>query len=74
VEDETTPPIAVTPAKASESHLFNVSTRAWITFMIVGTICAMSAKLMKVEEPLYSMGTMVLGFYFGQVTRPKAQQ
>ena len=50
--------------------------RAWLAIMIVATACAISVvfavadikagKELKIAEPLYSMATMALGFYFGQ--------
>jgi hypothetical protein len=44
---------------------FDISFRAIIALMIVGTVCAMSLFEIKVEEPLYSAVLMALGLYFG---------
>ena len=66
------------------SMLWGVSMRAWLSVMIIGTVCAqcLSETLIAlrngtscmVEEPLYSMAVMALGFYFGQKTSPPAAQ
>lgn len=60
----------------SSSTIFGVSVRAWLAVIIIGSVCAISivfavadvraAKELKIAEPLYSMATMALGFYFGQ--------
>jgi hypothetical protein len=60
-------------AKASESHFFNVSMRAWLALIIVLAACWMSLTGLKVEEPLYTMVISVLGLYFGQREKPKGQ-
>lgn len=59
--------------KASESHFFSVSVRSWIVLILVGTICIMALKAMEVKEPLYSLVTIAVGYYFGQNTKPKSQ-
>lgn len=51
-----------------DSKLLGVSVRAWIAIMTIGTVCAMQAGGLKVEEPLYSLVLMVAGFYLGQKT------
>ncbi len=56
-----------------DSKLLGVSIRAWLAIMTVGTICAMQAGGIKVEEPLYTLGGMALGFYFGQKSPPQKQ-
>ncbi len=58
-------------ATASESEgttsvAFGISIRAWLSLFLVWTICAMSVLRIEVTEPLYSMGLLALGFYFGQ--------
>jgi hypothetical protein len=55
------------------SKLLGVSIRAWLAVLTVGTICAMQAAGMEVKEPLYTLGGMALGFYFGQKTSPQKQ-
>lgn len=52
-----------------DSHIGTVSIRAWIAILLVSTVCFMAVFAMKVEEPLYSMATLALGFYFGQKTK-----
>ena len=53
----------------AESALLGVSVRAWITALMVTTVCIMSAWGILVEEPLYSGFLMGLGFYLGQKTK-----
>ena len=67
----------------NDSNLFGVSMRAWLAMIIVGTVCVQGlsetavALINKtscmVEEPLYSMAMMALGFYFGQKTTTKSE-
>ena len=40
--------------------------RGWLTFVIVLTVCFMSIMKIGIAEPLYTMATIVVGFYFGQ--------
>lgn len=55
-----------------ESVVFGVSVRAWLVILIVGTVCYMSIKALKVEEPLYSLALVASGYYFGrQSGQPK---
>ena len=64
------------------SLLWGVSMRAWLALVIVGTVClhsitetvcnALRNESSMIEEPLYSMAVMALGFYFGQKTQPPA--
>ena len=56
------------------SHIMSLSTRAIGFLMVVGTICWMSINGMDVKEPLYTLGGMVIGYYFGQVEKPKVQK
>lgn len=64
------------------SHLFSISVRGWLALILILTICLHSfAKLfidvylaiqsgtvaeIEVKEPLYTMGSMALAYYFGQ--------
>ena len=66
----------------SDSRVFKVSIRAWLSLILIGTVCIMGlldayVKAMlimkgdqiaeiKVQEPLYSAALLALGFYFGQ--------
>lgn len=45
---------------------FDVSVRAILAIMLVGTVCAMHLLKQEVKEPLYSAVLLVLGLYFGQ--------
>ena len=56
-----------TGSPLSDTSTFaGISLRGWLASAIVLTICIMSALGMKVEEPLYTLGGMVVGMYFGQ--------
>lgn len=59
--------------KPTESHLFNMSVRAWIALMVVGTVCYMSIAQIIVKEPLYTLAGLIVGFFFGQAIKPKSQ-
>jgi hypothetical protein len=50
----------------ADSRPFGISMRGWLALIIVVTVCLLSGLQIEVVEPLYSMGTMALGFYFGQ--------
>lgn len=50
----------------NSSKIFNVSLRGWITFMVVGTVCVMSANNIDVKEPMYTLVGMIVGYYFAQ--------
>jgi len=56
-----------------ESHFMNISVRGLITMYIVAIVCYMGLKSVKVEEPLYSMTFLTLGYYFGQGGRTNSQ-
>jgi len=55
-------------ATNGDSHVMKISIRAWLALIIVTTICAMSILGMTVVEPLYTIGSLAIGFYFGQKT------
>ena len=48
-----------------DSKLFGVSFRGWLAFIIVFSVCMMSLSGVKVDEPLYTLCTVAVGFYFG---------
>lgn len=52
-----------------ESKIYGVSIRAWITVMMVTTVCLMSAMKATIVEPLYSGFLMGLGFFLGQKSK-----
>lgn len=52
-----------------DSKLFGISLRGLIALIVVVTICAMSFCLVEVKEPLYTLGGLIVGFYFGQNQR-----
>lgn len=49
-----------------DSHFFKISVRAWIAVLIVVTVCVMSIFRVEVIEPLYTLASMSVGWYFGQ--------
>ena len=49
-----------------DSQLIGVSVRAWLAILLTITVCVMALLALKVEEPLYTLATIALGFYFGQ--------
>ncbi len=53
-------------ASAPDSRICNVSVRAWITVILVVTACVMSVMQLKIDEPLYGLVGMAVGFYLGQ--------
>lgn len=55
----------------NDSNLFGVTVRAWLAMLTTVTICLMQSFGMDVKEPLYTLGGMALGFYFGQKSPPK---
>lgn len=48
-----------------ESKILGVSLRGWIALIIVYTVCIMSIYNNEVREPLYTLCTTAVGFYFG---------
>ena len=43
-----------------------ISLRGFIALMIVWTVCVMSTSGAKIEEPLYTLVGMVIGYYYAQ--------
>lgn len=77
MDDETKPPFGVeattTTTKSTapishkgESEVFGISVRGLIVMTIVLTVCVMSFVAKKVEEPLYTLASLTVGYYFGQ--------
>lgn len=52
-----------------ESRVGGVSVRAIIVTLVVLTVCGMSVAKLKVEEPLYTLVGLTVGYYFGQNTK-----
>lgn len=57
----------------NDSNIAGVSVRAWVTMFIVITVCTMSWASHVIEEPLYTLATIVVGFYFGRSTGKQEQ-
>lgn len=53
-------------SEGNGSSIMGVSLRGWLAFLLVLTVCGMSVSQIVVEEPLYSLATLAVGFYFGQ--------
>lgn len=51
------------------SMFLGISIRGWIAVLVIATVCGMSCGKIKIEEPLYTLATVVTGFYFGQNTK-----
>lgn len=60
--------------KANESHIMSVSIRALIALLVILTVCYMSIMQTDIKEPLYTLAGLIVGFFFGQQTKPKNQQ
>jgi hypothetical protein len=48
------------------SKVWGVSLRGWISLIVILTICLMSGLQIDIKEPLYTLGGLIVGFYFGQ--------
>lgn len=78
MQDETAPPFKVDPPAPgappigpsgpfdTDSKIFDVSVRSLLTLLVVATVCLMSVWGLKIEEPLYTLVGMIVGYYFGQ--------
>jgi hypothetical protein len=49
-----------------DSHFIKISVRAWIALILVVATCVMALLSRDIKEPLYSLVTLAVGFYFGQ--------
>jgi hypothetical protein len=49
-----------------ESKLGGVSVRGWLAVLLIVTVCGMALTGREVTEPLYTMSSLAIGFYFGQ--------
>lgn len=63
----------MTEKPGTESALLRISVRAWIAVMLTATICYMGLRTIKVEEPLYTLATIAVGFYFGRQSSPQTK-
>ena len=52
--------------ESKESMILGVSARGWLAFIVIMTVCIMSACGVTVDEPLNAMVHIMVGFYFGQ--------
>jgi hypothetical protein len=51
---------------SDSSRIFGVSLRGWIAFTVIYTVCMMALLSLDVKEPLYTLATAVVAYYFGQ--------
>lgn len=58
--------IITKPKISGESQAFNISVRGWIALLVVTTICVMSLLSREIKEPLYTLGGMIVGYYYAQ--------
>lgn len=56
----------------SESCILGASTRFWLAFFCVYTVCLMAIWGLKVEEPLYTIAVSAVSFYFGNARQKTA--
>lgn len=49
-----------------ESKPFGISMRGWLSLILVMTVCIMAYQGKLVIEPLYTLVSLAVGFYFGQ--------
>lgn len=47
------------------SQIGGISLRGILAMFVIATVCYMSAREIKVVEPLYTLGTVIVSFYFG---------
>lgn len=66
MNEETQITTRTTDQAPNDSQLIGVSVRAWLAILLTITVCVMALLALKVEEPLYTLATIALGFYFGQ--------
>lgn len=78
-ETETTPtrkPVAAQspqPTRTS-STIFGVSVRAWLSILIVGTVCALASFGRDIPQVLGNLAISAISFYFGSTSSKKQQQ
>ena len=51
---------------SEDSRLLGISSRGWIAFTIIATMCMLSALGREVPQVLESATLIAMGFYFGQ--------
>lgn len=54
------------PKAAEESYAFGMSMRGWLALLLTFSVCLLSVMGQEVNEPLYGLAYMAIGFYFGQ--------
>ena len=62
---QTIPSIPLPGISTDGSTILGVSIRGWIAMLVVFTVCWMSATKTAVVEPLYTLATVCISFYFG---------
>lgn len=69
----TTESVVTGKPNQTESHIASMSVRALIALIVILTVCYMSITEITVKEPLYTLAGLVVGFFFGALTKPKSQ-
>lgn len=57
-----------------QSHLFNISIRAWIAMAVIGTTLTIEVTKGATSEWLRATASMIAAFYFGQRTAQMVEQ
>lgn len=65
MSDEPIQPNDNKPTPEESSKIWGVSLRGWIALIVIMTICLMSIIKIDIKEPLYTLGGLIVGFYFG---------
>ncbi len=71
LKEESAPLRPMTELEGMTSSIFHISLRGWLALILVVTVCYMAIMQIEVKEPLYTLATMALGFYFGQKVAAK---
>jgi len=66
--DEQTPP-STNGNGNGDSQLFGVSVRGWLAVEIVTAVVVLSLMQIIVQEPLYTLAALSVGFYFGNAKK-----
>lgn len=72
METKTPEPIASDLPEAgtppTQSAIVGVSVRGWMAIALTLTVCALSAMGTAIDEKLFALASIAIGFYFGQKT------
>jgi hypothetical protein len=86
MSEETQPTAEVKPAELTQvaslksfipsdgSQIGGISLRGLLAMFVIATVCYMSIMKTPVVEPLYTLGTVVVSFYFGHQVGQSAKK